>query len=350
MDDREATFRSLARRSRMTAFFTFSGAILILGALVYSSFQLMEGGDQIDLKRQEVELLEKKLETETESRQRRIDRLIETLTIRDADLRAIRESLIETRYAAAKLEERLRGTKPSGIVMVPKHVAPDDSTLQKLLGLLKHEDFQTRSKAVEALGMLNDRRVVGPLIKVLEEDENEEVRIKAALTLGNLGDKRATGPLVRAMLHSSEKTNLRYYVAIALGGLGDQRAVDPLIRMVIYNKDRGMRVYAASALGDLGNRKVLLPLVRMFELERKPSILRVSAALALGDLGDRRAFFTLSKALEDKNAIVRASVALALGDLGDKRAIEPLTQALNDENENVRINAEEAIKTHIEQV
>ena len=74
MDVSETTFRSLARRSRMTAILTLLGAMITLGALVFSSFQLKDLTHQVGLKGQKVE----RLEDEIDLRQKQIDSLKQT--------------------------------------------------------------------------------------------------------------------------------------------------------------------------------------------------------------------------------------------------------------------------------
>lgn len=61
---------------------------------------------------------------------------------------------------------------------------------------LGDEDGWVRSGAAFALGVLGDERVVGPLVRALE-DWHPHVRWSAVVALGKLGDERAVPALER---------------------------------------------------------------------------------------------------------------------------------------------------------
>ncbi len=63
-----------------------------------------------------------------------------------------------------------------------------------------------RKSATIALGKIGDKRVVEPLIKILEEDV--EIDVQAAIALGNLGDKRALESLTKKMEEYKHKAHI----------------------------------------------------------------------------------------------------------------------------------------------
>jgi HEAT repeat protein len=66
----------------------------------------------------------------------------------------------------------------------------DHRAVPMLIGSLKDQDFNVRSKAVEALGNIGDKQVVNELILVLN-DSSSSVRSSAVEALGKIGDDKA---------------------------------------------------------------------------------------------------------------------------------------------------------------
>ena len=191
----------------------------------------------------------------------------------------------------------------------------DDFALIALKPLIKAlEDETVCYRAIEALGKIDDKRAVEPLIKTLEDKEEYRYRDSAAEVLGNIGDKRAVEPLIKA-LEDKVDWDVRKNAASALGEIGDKRAVEPLIKA----------------------------------LEDSDYDVRGSAAEALGKIGDKRAVEPLIKALEDKNHYVRRYTAIALGKIGDKRAVESLIKALEDEYDSTHHPRTQSFYSHIRQ-
>lgn len=69
---------------------------------------------------------------------------------------------------------------------------------RRLIELLRDPDWKIRYRAAEALGMIEDKRAVGPLIGLLS-DEKDHVRYMAAKSLGMLKDPAAVEPLKRCL-------------------------------------------------------------------------------------------------------------------------------------------------------
>ncbi len=256
----------------------------------------------------------------------------------------------------------------------------DIRALIPLIQALKYEEWQdkyaimgsVRENAAEALGLLKDKRSVGPLIVALD-DKDEEVRWKAAWALGNIGDESAVIPLIDAL--NDDRWTVRRFAATSLGRIKDERAVDALI-YALEDSDWHVRKYAVEALGNIGDGRALEPLITSLEDEdrdvRKKAInalgkmgdvsvdpliniflagewhIRGVAASVLGNIGNKRALGPLISALvgkeRDGNKYVRGKVAEALGNIGDEIAVEPLTLALNDPYIFVRNKAEKALK------
>jgi HEAT repeat protein len=122
------------------------------------------------------------------------------------------------------------------------------SAIPALLGALKHDAWIARRNAAWALGAIDDRRAVDPLIQTLR-DREPAVREQAAWALGAIDDSRAVDPLVGAL--ADQQADVREQAAWALGALGDSRALSGLIG-ALKDTSPGVRRQAAWALGTIG--------------------------------------------------------------------------------------------------
>lgn len=229
-----------------------------------------------------------------------------------------------------------------------------------------------RANAAEALGKIESRKAVQPLILRLE-DPDIEVRWKAAEALGKIADDEALEPLIYAL--NDDDGDVRKQAARALGELENVEAVDTLI-LALEDIDWPVRKNAATALGKIGDERALKPLlnslndddidvrrhaiaalVKMKKHAVKPLLkklydpdwqTRAIAAEALGRIGSKKALKPLIKALSnnkmrDENRYVRGKAAEALGRIGDKSAVKYLEEALDENYIFVRKRAQEAL-------
>ena len=153
------------------------------------------------------------------------------------------------------------------------------TAIPALLGALKQDAWIGRRNAAWALGAIDDRRAVEPLVQTLR-DREPAVREQAAWALGAIDDSAAVQPLVGSL--KDDDYRVRKQSAWALGAIDDNRAVEPLV----------------GALAD------------------QQADVREQAAWALGTLGDSRALAGLIGALRDTNPGVRRQAAWALGAIG----------------------------------
>jgi len=69
-------------------------------------------------------------------------------------------------------------------------IGSEEST-QPVADRLAADNYEIRSAAARALGLLGDTRAIDPLADVLEDDEADEVRASAAWALNQIGTERA---------------------------------------------------------------------------------------------------------------------------------------------------------------
>ena len=194
-------------------------------------------------------------------------------------------------------------------------------------------------RAVKALGQMEDRCAVLPLIEALQS-VYAETRFDAALALGQIGDCRAVEPLCGLL--QDENSQVRSAAARALRKLGDNRAVEPLCE-ALHDEERLVRLNVVITLNELDDDRAALPLFNMLRDQDKD--VRGATAYALGRLRDNRAVIPLCEVLCDEDNKARFLAVWALGELNDSRAIEPLRKLLHDEDKDVREAASKVLET-----
>jgi HEAT repeat protein len=117
-------------------------------------------------------------------------------------------------------------------------------------------------EAAKALGIINDRRAVLPLLESLSSGAAAEVRAAAAYALGLLGDDRATPHLVTILSDRGASPLVRGHAAEALATLGGHQVVEPLIA-ALRDPSPEVRFWASFALGEKGDASALSELQRL---------------------------------------------------------------------------------------
>ena len=208
---------------------------------------------------------------------------------------------------------------------------------------LKHPSYVVRRRAAESLGGFKERRVVEPLIAILENmDEMKSVRAAAAVALGALKDERASASLLTAL--SDENAEVRLKAATALGNLKDAKAVVQLSEIVENPLEPDtVRDAAVAALGNIGSKTAEDVLIRALDI--RVGDISKNAIVALGKLESETAVPKLIAILEDKQialdastdvlakASARTKAATALGAIGGARAAEAIARRLVDNTE-----------------
>ena len=212
-----------------------------------------------------------------------------------------------------------------------------------MLAELKNPSYVVRRRAAESLGGFKERRVVEPLIPILENtDEMKSVRAAAAVSLGALKDERASVPLLTAL--SDENAEIRLKAAAALGNLKDAKAVAQLSEIVENPLEPDtVRDAAVAALGNIGDKSAEDVLIRALDI--RVGNISKNAIVALGKLESETAIPKLIAILEDKQialdastdalakASARTKAATALGEIGGMRAAEAIAERLVDDTE-----------------
>lgn len=187
----------------------------------------------------------------------------------------------------------------------------DERTTNLLTRILHdtNDEVNVRRMAARVLGKLGAREAVGVLIEALS-DANYEVQTDASSALARLGDPVAIEPLLRLLEQRDNDGRARGCAALYL--------TDSTLRndLTIQQRQR-LVAFLLAALVDI----------------HESLWVRLHSAGALGRLGDKHAVPVLIGALSDKDSSIRASVARALGNVGGKDAIEQLIGLLQIEKD-----------------
>jgi hypothetical protein len=148
---------------------------------------------------------------------------------------------------------------------------------------------------------------VTDMLQGLMRDEDDQVRSRAVQSLTEL-DGVDTFPLLLEALNDAN-SDVRWIATRALIDVDTAATVDALIRL-LTDEDKEVGRVAAEGLGRRGDQRAVPHLIEAMQ-DRYP-LLRESAAVALGLLADQRAVPALQEGLADDSPKVRRSAEAAL--------------------------------------
>lgn len=202
-----------------------------------------------------------------------------------------------------------------------------DEGLDLLLEGLSSADAQLRLVAARALGRIDEKEAIAPLIEHLG-DEVEDVReasIDSLCRLGNCHREEIIRCLQSEMEHRDPQRRMG---AVLVLGRIDGSEADNWVSLAMKDESPLVRQAAVRALDEKGEGAQVPAL--MLALTDEDGDVRRLAAEALGGIGDEQAASALGLALGDEDIWVRAAAVRALGRLGSGEVVPLLRQALSD--------------------
>lgn len=191
-----------------------------------------------------------------------------------------------------------------------------------LIRLLKNNDMPTRIAAAKALGKLQSKDAVDPLIAMVSDESSEPLVIQKGIeALGDLGDPRAVDVLVQLMFKEPKRVSFYGPSSFALFQLGAPSATRLL--PILSGQDKPFRAWAE-------------------ENGVHEPALYAKAAQVLGDLGDKRAVPGLVSRLNFQHPnlayqlLVRMKSADALGRIRASEGVRPISGMVKEEEPNAR--------------
>lgn len=140
-----------------------------------------------------------------------------------------------------------------------------------LIRALSDPEKGVREQAALSLSAIG-QAAIEPLKKAME-DPKWETRYRAVEALGKIADQQVVAPLIKA-LHD-ERDHVRYMAAKGLRDVRDSQSIDPLIAL-LSDENEFVRMMAAKGLGALGGAKVHAALGNALAKEKND---RVKAAI-----------------------------------------------------------------------
>ena len=249
------------------------------------------------------------------------------------------------------------------------HIA-DRRAIVPLLPVLKSKDSTIRLLTVRIMGKLRATRAVPALLKMLDKD-NAPIRVAATYALGQIGDKKVgdklvpllsakekglrraafnalatlrptqvVGALLKIARNAEEETAHRATALDAAGAvLRDSRSTAHLKVIVGLAADTNPAVATAAltAMGAIRNPAFAAHLLRL--LRKVPKRVQLKVIDVLGYFPSAAVASALQKQLGHKSWKRRALAAWALGSQGRHANRAALMQALRDAHMGVRTNA-----------
>lgn len=126
----------------------------------------------------------------------------------------------------------------------------------------KDLSVHAREHAIHELGMLQDMRMLLPLLALAQDDEKADIRAAATYALGWMHDPRAVAQLTQMLLDTNAAAVVRVEAASALDFQGAEEA-SPALVDTLKDPDAEVRAAAIIALGHVGNLQALPELERL---------------------------------------------------------------------------------------
>ena len=134
--------------------------------------------------------------------------------------------------------------------------------IQPLVEALGDFDKSVREQSMLALTAIG-KAAIEPLSAAMKEPK-WETRYRAVEALGKIADEKAIKPLIQAL--KDNRDHVRYMATKGLREIGDSDAVDPMI-ILLKDENRYVRMMAARALSAIGGKKVHDALKKALEKE-----------------------------------------------------------------------------------
>ena len=101
---------------------------------------------------------------------------------------------------------------------------------EALMAGIEDVDPNSRSAAINALGMIQYKPAIENIKKILKDKNSNEDRLTAVIALGMIGDESVVGDLKKLLL--DEEPNIRWDASIALAKLGDSSGINEILNLL----------------------------------------------------------------------------------------------------------------------
>ena len=219
---------------------------------------------------------------------------------------------------------------------------------------LTDDDAEVRANSISGLWECEERSLIDPLIRLMNDDPEEHVRGVAAQALGRFALLAETGKLLErdhgrisdALLAvidgDGETLEVRRRAIEAVAPMSIPRVLE-LITEAYHQGEPKLRASAIYAMGFNCDPK-WLPIL-LAELENEDTEMRYEAVGALGQIGEEDAVPRLAPLIRDSDAEVQAAAVAAVGSIGGPVAKTVLNEALENADPVVQELAKAALQS-----
>lgn len=217
---------------------------------------------------------------------------------------------------------------------------------------LQDDDDMVREMATRGLWETEDRALIRPLLKLLQNDPSAKVRASAGITLRNFvglakdgkllsrdGD-RVRDALLNVVNRPNEDTEVRRRAIEAVASF-DTPDTNAIIRRAYQSDEPSLVQSAIYAMGQSSNPQWLPTVVD--EMAHPEAAIRYEAATAGGLLGEESIVPHLIRLLRDDDLEVSLASIKSLGQIGGSLAKMALQQCLADGDESIEEAAQHAM-------
>ncbi len=139
--------------------------------------------------------------------------------------------------------------------------------IQPLIEALADFDKSVRQQATLALSSIG-KAAIEPLAAAMKE-KKWETRYRAVEALGKIADEKAVQPLIKAL--KDNRDHVLYMAAKGLREFGDSDATEPMV-ILLKDENKYVRMMAATVLGTIGGKKVNTALRNALESEEDEKV------------------------------------------------------------------------------
>lgn len=196
-----------------------------------------------------------------------------------------------------------------------------------LISFLSSPDWNTRWNAADSLYSYQDRELILPVFRALQEESNLHVRKRL---MWILEANKAWNELYSCL--GSSEFDIRSNAANALSHSGETRFVKPLLELMQKNDNQDI-MYIMILKGLVNQNSLNL----LFEyLSNATPAMKRGLITLIGSSKNAQVFDYLVESLQNPDVKIREAAVLGFTYLKDPRAIELLQGMLNDPSDDVR--------------
>ncbi|HZX48381.1 MAG TPA: HEAT repeat domain-containing protein [Nitrospirota bacterium] len=272
--------------------------------------------------------------------------------------------IADQRVAVKNLaQEILEKTGSSGLRLLHAHIHDRDEDVRKMIAdiigrlelpeavpvlieMLKDQNDNVRSSAIEGLGRITDPSIVDHLIDLLEQDD--WITLFAVESLGRLGDRKAVQHIVK-LLKSSQNIDVQYMAIDALSHIGGKESIAGLLEIIDFVKPEIMDIAVmgivtmtqgdiSSVVDEFGREEFIEHLARVADnadVSEPENIMNIlQAFMALGGSESAKEVLKLTEGIDRENLDLLNKAVEVLKVIGDENI---LIDSLSHENQSIRL-------------